>query len=92
MTSPKLEGLVLYIRKLEQFYFDELLEMVMQRASRGASLSTIVIISMEEFDLAEEVLDLRRYVSYVEYKLEDWFPRWDIVPSKICELDDDDDW
>ena len=91
VTCPKLEGLVLYICGLYEFCIDELFEMVKQRALRGVKLSTIVIIS-EGLDLEKAVLSLRQYVSHVEYKLDEWFPRWDLVPSEICELDDDNDW
>ena len=92
VACPRLEGLILWIRALEEFHIKDLLEMAEQRASKGAKLSMVVINCEHELVPAGDVLDLRRYVSHVEYKLEDWFPTWDVVPSRIHELDDDNDW
>jgi len=92
VLCPKLEGLVLYGRKLDDFDLDELLEMAKQRSSKGAKLATLVIICEYNIIPAEKVFDLRRCVSHVEHKLGSHFPRWDLVPSRIHELDCDDEW
>ena len=83
LVCPKLEELVLCIRKGEWFCVRELLEMVKERSSRGAGLSTITIFSPQEFVPAREVLKLRDHVPCVEYRLDDVVPALDEIPNDI---------
>jgi hypothetical protein len=93
VVCPELEELVLYIKTRDRLYIDELLEMVKERDSRGAKLSTITIACPQEFVPAREVDKLRDYVSLVEYRLDDVMPRWDYIPGSVdvtgYEIDDD---
>ena len=88
LVCPKLEELVLYIKKKEWFCINELLKMAEERSSRGVGLSTITIFSSEEFVPAKEVLKLRDLVSCVEYRL----PVWDEIPDGIRYPGYESDW
>ena len=93
VVCPKLEDLVLFFQGLqEESCIDELLEMAKGRASRGAKLSTIVIICPRELIPTEKVSDLRRYVSCVEYRLDNTAPRWDVLPGEADKDYRDSDW
>ena len=92
VVCPELEELVLYIQRKDFFYINELLEMVKERASSGAKLSTIRIVSSQEFVPAKEVLKLRNHVSTVEYRLDDMEPEWDALPTDIDGTGYDSDW
>ena len=85
VACPELEELVLYIKNKDRFCINELLEMVKERASRGAELSTITIVCSREFVPAKEVLKLRGYVSSVEYRLDDVVPDWDSIPNDVVD-------
>ena len=81
VLCPKLEDITLYIKKLEQFRNEELLSMARARASRGAKLSAISIICLDDvFVPTKEVFQLREHVSRVEYKFDDALPGWDTLP------------
>ena len=82
MLCPQLEELVLPFRRTS---IDELLEMAKARASRGAKLSTLVIVSPWGH-AQEDVPHLESYVSRVEYRFRNISLRWDILPGE----DDDD--
>ena len=87
VVCPKLEELVLYIRKQQdQRCVDGLLEMVKGRASRDARLVTVTVVCSWELAPAE-VFGLRRYVSRVEHRTDDESPRWDTVPGEGNEID-----
>jgi hypothetical protein len=94
VVCPELEELVLYIETGNRFCIDELLDMVKERASRGAKLSTITIVCPREFVPTKEVDKLRGHVSSVEYKLDDFMPRWDYIPDSVdvTDYESDDDW
>jgi hypothetical protein len=92
IVCPKLEEIALYISTRDRFCIDELLEMTKERASRGAKLSTITITCPQEFSPAKEVLKLRDYVSFVEYKLDDVLPAWDHIPSDVDDTGYETDW
>jgi hypothetical protein len=85
VACPELEELVLYIKSKDRFCINELLEMVKERASRGAELSTITIVCPREFVPAREVLKLRGHVSSVEYRLDDVVPDWDSIPNDVVD-------
>ena len=83
MLCPKLEEIILYIERPDQFHVDELLSMAKERASGGVKLSTITIVSTEALAPTKEVFQLRKYVSRVEYKFDDVPPEWDTLPTKV---------
>ena len=92
LVCPKLEELVLYVKNKDWFCINELLEMVKERSSRGAGLSTITIFSSQEFVPAKKVLKLRDHVSCVEYRLDDVVPVWDEIPNDIKDPGYESDW
>ena len=78
VLCPQLEELVLFIKVLQQFRISELLGMAEERASRGAKLSIISIVTLgNAYVPTKEVFQLRKYVSHVEYKFDDALPEWD---------------
>ena len=92
VVFPKLEELVLYIPNKDWFCINEILEMAKERASSGAELSTITIISLEAFVPAKEVLKLKKHVSRVEYRLDDAIPEWDAIPTDANGTGYESDW
>ena len=74
VVSPELEELVLYVKTEARLCVDELLEMVKERDSRGAKLSTITIVCPRESVPAKGVNKLMDHVALVEYRLEDIVP------------------
>ena len=89
VACPKLVELVLYIqRQQEESCINKLLEMTKERASRGAKLSTIVVVCPQELIRAENILGLRRYVSCVEHRSDDEPPRWDFISGEVDEIDE----
>ena len=81
ILCSKLENLTFYVKYVPQFRIKELLKMAEARAASGASLSTIsIVIVGDEFVPAREVFRLRKYVSSVEYRLDDVLPAWDALP------------
>ena len=81
VLCPKLEEISLYVDSPGESYIDELLNMAEGRASRGAKLSAIMIVSTEALAPAKKVFQLRKYVSRVEYRFDDALPEWDTLPS-----------
>jgi len=92
VLCPKLEELILYIVDDDAFPVSGLLEMAKQRASGGAKLSTITIVGWREFVPAKEVLKLRDYVSWVEYRLDDVVPEWSVIPTDADNTGYKSDW
>jgi len=81
VLCPKLEEIILYIKHFDQFQIDELLKMAEGRASRGAKLTAITIVSTDALAPTKEVFQLRKHVLRVEYKFDDALPEWDALPS-----------
>ena len=79
VLCPKLEEIILYIEHPDQFHIDELLSMAEERASRGAKLSKITIVSTNALAPTKEVFQLRKYVSRVKYEFDDTPPVWDFL-------------
>lgn len=77
LLCPNLENFVLYIESLDQFRTDYLIDMAENRASRGAKLSSITIVGLNELALGKEVLKLKEHVTNVEYRVDDESPAWD---------------
>jgi len=81
VLCPDLEELVLYVKRQDLFYLDELVEMASERDERYAKLSSVTIVSLDEMCSRKEVFKLRRFVSRVEYKLDVVSPEWDTIPG-----------
>ena len=83
VLCPKLEQLTLYIEptaRARQYNTSELLSMAKERASRGAKLSVISIINLDNtFVTAKEISQLREHVSHVEYRPGSVMPAWDAL-------------
>ena len=80
ILCPNLEELVLYVKKREWFYLDELVEMASERDESYAKLSSVTIVSLDEMCSRRDVFKLRKFVSHVEYKLDVESPLWDTIP------------
>ena len=81
VLCPKLEEITLYIKRLGQFRINELVSMAKERASRGAKISVISIISLDDASISpREMSQLREHVSRVEYKFGDAIPTWNTLP------------
>lgn len=84
VVCPKLEKLVLYTQEqTDETCTEELLEMAMERASRGAKLPTLVIDCSQELLPEDKVSELKSHVSHVERQLGDEPPGWDTIPGDI---------
>ena len=81
VLCPRLEEIIFYVNNTGQSHIDELLNMVEGRASRGAKLSVITIVSGDALVPTKKVFQLRKHVSRVEYKFDDALPEWDTLPS-----------
>ena len=93
VVCPELKEVILYTQKQrEESYIDELLEMVKQRGSRDARLSTITIICPQGLIPAEKVSVLREHVASVECRFDDELPRWDAVPGEVDEIEGFGNW
>lgn len=82
---PKLEELILYVETQEEFRIRHLMEMAEVRASRGAKLRSLKIVSLGELLPGKEVFQLKKYVEHVEYRIEENPPQRDSI------LDDERD-
>jgi len=93
VVCPRLEEYAQYIGSEGPPRTEYLLNMVEERASRGAKLSTIMFSLPQRFFPAK-ASRIRSYVSRVEYGSEDSThkPRWDTIPGEADEVDDDSDW
>ena len=81
VLCPKLEEVTLYIKRMGQFRINELVSMAKERAAKGAKLSAISIISLDDASISpREMSQLREHVSRVEYKFGDAMPTWDTLP------------
>lgn len=70
---------MLYIEAWSDFHAEHLISMAKNRASRGAKLSSIAIITLYELGLGKEVLNLREHVTHVDYRIGDTPSGWDYV-------------
>ena len=76
-----MENLVLYVTPQYQFYTRDLIGMAASRASRGARLQSVTIVSPDGFIWETEVLELREHVTRVEYRVDGAAPEWGDVGS-----------
>ena len=82
LLCPNLEKLVLYIKKRDDFHISGLVNMAKKRASRGAKLRSVIVVGLDELVSGREVLKLREHVGRVEYRFEEYPPKWDSVPDE----------
>ena len=80
VLCPKLKEIILHINCPDQLHFGELLSMTEGRALRGAKLSGVTIVSTETLVPTNQVFQLRKHVSRVEYEFGDAPPAWDTLP------------
>lgn len=93
VVCPKLEEFVLYIqRQGDESCIEALSEMAKERASRGAKLSTVVIVCPQELIAAEGMFGLDSCVSHVERRLYEKLPEWDDVPGEVSGIADIGKW
>ena len=59
--------------------------MARNRASRGAKLLSVTIVSLGIGELKEEVLKLREHVTHLEFSIGRLAPAWDEVSSERDE-------
>ena len=78
----KLKEITLYIEGPDDLHVDELLEMAEERASRGAKLSAMTIVSTA-LAPTKGVFQLRKHGSRVECKFEDVPPEWNALPAQV---------
>ena len=76
---PKMEELVLYIKLGDTFPITQLIGMAKNRVSRGAKLSSITIVGLDELALGRK---LGKYVTDVKCRVDDAPPSWDHIPSE----------
>jgi len=87
MLCPHLAALVLHIKSQDQFHIRDLLSMTKQRALRGAKLSSITIVGLNQLASAK-VFRLREHVIHVDYKADDVSPNWDHLPGDSGDEDE----
>ena len=83
VLCPELKEITLYIEDLGDLHVGEVLKMAEARASRGAKLSVITIISTATLGPKNDVFQLRKHVSRVECKFDDTPPEWDALPARL---------
>ena len=81
VLCPRLEEIIIYIGGWDPLHVDELVNMAKERALRGAKLSAVTVVSIDAVVPKEEVFQLRKYASRVEYKFDNVVPKWDASPS-----------
>jgi len=82
VPCPDLKELVLYIGFQDQFHIEHLISMVKNRASRGAKLSSITIMGLDEPAPGGQVFKLEEHVTHVTYKVGGVPPAWDDIPGE----------
>jgi hypothetical protein len=81
LLCPKLEELVLFVEDQNAFNIPELVHMAKGRASKDAKLSSITIVGLGELVSGKEVFKLRKYVTRVDYRVEEEPPEWDDIAN-----------
>ena len=79
LLCPRLEDLTFYIKRWSLLDVEELIRMVGNRTSRGAKLSSIVIVGLHRLSPRDGVLKLGEYVTHMEYRVGDTPPDWDDI-------------
>jgi len=94
VPCPKLEELVVYIWSQHCLCPGKLIEIARNRAMRFSKLSSITIIDLgKDYDKShkETILELRKYVSRVEFRLDVSPPDWDAVFGDRGDDEHDDE-
>ena len=81
ILCPELENLILYAEERRLFDFEQLTTMAKRRASEGAKLQSITMISGDELVTEEDVFGLRDHVGHVECRFGEGRPAWDDIPG-----------
>ena len=74
-----MENLILYAKHWSLSSVVPLVRMAKNRASRGAKLSSIMIVGLDD-PVLREVLELKEHVTHMEHRDDGW-PAWDDVPG-----------
>ena len=82
VLCPDLGKLVLYVKSQDQSYIEHLISMAKNRASRGAKLSSITIASLGELVSGWNVIELRKHITDVKYRVGEAPPAWDYIPGE----------
>ena len=90
VVCPKLKELVVHIEEKEGYFTNRLLAMAKERASRGARLRVVTIIDVDKLLTATQVLELRAYVSRVEYRRENIMPNLNAIRRVIDPITGDE--
>ena len=77
VIRPEVEALVLYVKKLELFRIEELESMAKERVSAGKKLPSVTIIGLGGLLPGREVFKLKKYVTRVDYRVQEQPPEWD---------------
>ena len=78
-----MEKIILYLRRWDTFDVEHLTRMAKNRASRGAKLSLITIVSRNKLPLEREVERLREHVTRVVCRIDERGPpAWDDLPGE----------
>jgi hypothetical protein len=80
VLCPNMEELIFYFNYWHKIPVEDILSMVKNRASSGAKLLSITLVSYRE--KMEEVPELAEHVTYVEYRVRRGTPAWDGVPGE----------
>ena len=92
VICPKLKELVVHIGEKERYFTNRLLAMAKERASRGARLAVVAIIDVNKLLTATRVLELRTYVTRVDYRRENIMPNSNATPRVVDLTSDESDW
>ena len=80
LLCPNMENLILYAKSWSLPSVISLISMAKNRASRGAKLSSITIVGLDD-PAPREVLELKEHVTHVEDRVDDGWRAWDDVPG-----------
>ena len=76
VLCPKSEEIIVYVNYLDKSRINGLLNLAEGLASRGAKLSAITIVNTDKLHApTNQVFQLRKHVSRVEYKFNDVLPK-----------------
>jgi len=82
IRCPNMEELIMYLEYRSPFEIEHIIKMARNRASRGAKLSSITIVTWGVRFPREDVFKLREHVKHVEYRVVDTLPDWDDVAGE----------
>ena len=81
VLCSNMEELILYAKPWgEGLNVECLIRMAKNRASRGAKLSSITIVSRYGLPQGRNLFELRKYVTRLDYRVDETRPAWDDIP------------